>query len=650
MVDPFEVRIRFSAQLERLGAGINASQKAAQYALRNKELGEDLHSCILEQLLKTNMNTRANIMYFIEHLLEMALKDHSNNYVGMMQRDIVKVVDAVCPEDGSGAANVKVVQKVLRNLRSKYILLEEVVVDLETKLKSRGITANDISVSSPIDGPDYDSQQQQQQQQLAGQNSKHHPSQPNGGNVSTTTDNTASTTTTAIGANPQQTKRQIEQRIEEDRERHKRMRENMWVVPSEIIDQAQKFFLETSDLGEDDRILGEEENLEFMDESRSARKLRSFEHEWEKMNDAQKARELQGWKIKPQRHVIDVVYEFTSRDSNNADKSSDLKRSRLPCRIPINSPHIVSALNEMTSPELPKNCQMLPPFKIIVDNCDKIRNYHAKLKQDVEFAQESINETEENGDFKKQAEIIKAREIEAHFHCLINLMEDAPSFFLSTIRPVAYTKFTGGTPVLSLPIYPLKFLPEAQYDEIKESLLNRGIKFRSLAEEAAHREYRGMTLDSEPEEIDGRVIVDFKQAPMFGPSYQADPNPRNRDGRHKTRIFGLRALTRTDDPEVEEIIGDRGDLDLTLYNDHLYDMEKTNRIFAKTPILTSKSQETSSEDLKEDDLRLLPGTIYAYILRSRQYCRCDVDLIQSIQLNRAAFDDLVLPFEHKQLI
>lgn len=59
------------------------------------------------------MNTRANIMYFIEHFLETASKDrHTDMYVRMMQRDIIRVVDAVCPEDGSGAANVKVVRTV----------------------------------------------------------------------------------------------------------------------------------------------------------------------------------------------------------------------------------------------------------------------------------------------------------------------------------------------------------------------------------------------------------------------------------------------------------------------------------------------------------------------------------------------------------
>ena len=58
------------------------------------------------------MNTKANIMYFIEQFLQLASKDGQGNYVRMMQRDIIRVVDAVAPDDGTGSANVGVVRKV----------------------------------------------------------------------------------------------------------------------------------------------------------------------------------------------------------------------------------------------------------------------------------------------------------------------------------------------------------------------------------------------------------------------------------------------------------------------------------------------------------------------------------------------------------
>ena len=58
------------------------------------------------------MNTRANIMYFIEHLCDMAQRENHPNFVRMIQKDIFTVVDNVAPGDGSGAANVKVVRRV----------------------------------------------------------------------------------------------------------------------------------------------------------------------------------------------------------------------------------------------------------------------------------------------------------------------------------------------------------------------------------------------------------------------------------------------------------------------------------------------------------------------------------------------------------
>jgi CTD kinase subunit gamma len=119
MADPFEVRQRFTTLLSHLSASHTSIQKAAVYALKNRDMDEDLHSCILEQLERTNMNTRANIMYFIEALCEMAVKDggpatgegSAMGYVRMLQRDILPVVESVVGEEG---ANVRVVRKVGR--------------------------------------------------------------------------------------------------------------------------------------------------------------------------------------------------------------------------------------------------------------------------------------------------------------------------------------------------------------------------------------------------------------------------------------------------------------------------------------------------------------------------------------------------------
>ena len=220
MADPFEVRQRFTTLLAHLSASHTSLQKAALYALKNREMDEDLHSCILEQLERTNMNIRANIMFFIECLCEYAVKDNNSGdasamgYVRMLQRDILRVVENVVGEEG---ANVRAVRKVLGTLQGLGILMAETVTELDAVLKSREVA---------------------------------HP-------FTATED--ASPSQASRGGAQRMDKRQIEQRIEEDRERHKRMRESIWAVPGEGYEELEKLWEEASDIGEDDYVVARED-------------------------------------------------------------------------------------------------------------------------------------------------------------------------------------------------------------------------------------------------------------------------------------------------------------------------------------------------------------------------------------------------------
>lgn len=185
-------------------------------------------------------------------------------------------------------------------------------------------------------------------------------------------------------------------------------------------------------------------------------------------------------------------------------------------------------------------------------------------------------------------------------------------------------KYPSEFPITSLPVYPLRFLPESKRAEKMSLFLTRGMNFRNLAAvEAAHREYRGRTLDSEPEDIDGRVIIDFKQAAVVDNLRQKSSLQKNGDGNNDGgRVFGLRPLNQTSTLELTEAIGRDEDPDLTLYNDHNYDIDRTERLFSVNKVLLAPSQELTADELTDDELRLLPGTVYAYILRSRRYCKC----------------------------
>jgi CTD kinase subunit gamma len=176
------------------------------------------------------MNTRANIMYFIEHFCEMATKENHLPYIRMMQRDILRVVDAVVPPDGSGGANVKHVRRVLNGLQGKQILSAETVAEIDAGLKERETQPGHLDLE-----PD--------EQDASGKSKAGTP---------------RSFTVTGMRLD----KRQIEQRIEEDRERNKRLRESMWAVGGDDMGEQGKFWDEASDIGEDDFLSAKEELME----------------------------------------------------------------------------------------------------------------------------------------------------------------------------------------------------------------------------------------------------------------------------------------------------------------------------------------------------------------------------------------------------
>ncbi|KAF2189528.1 hypothetical protein K469DRAFT_747594 [Zopfia rhizophila CBS 207.26] len=519
------------------------------------------------------------------------------------------------------------------------------------------------------------------------------------------------------------------------------------------------------------------------------RKLRLSEEEWENKNEAQKKKEIQWRKTKSKRFVIDVVADTGDLGLHTyTEKPVSTRRHWIPCRIRINSEHILDALNEITNVVLPRYCQILHPYKIIVDNLDGIKEYTKTLEDELTKVKVALaSKVNDEGNQKKEKEPLspieekdgkpptekdsmipskdkpsKTREEEdlelaqekiTHYQCFIELLETnlapeievvnsikartaekimfchlwhlfqpaetiyyqnanrdeppqatqvlkvsggraklpnsssyipwywaEPRKFLQKFSPftidafhldfdgkkfrltqVKYeiSRYTGEVPITSLTVFPLRFLPEPTRAATMLSLLKRGLNFRSLATvDAAHREYRGMSLDPEREDIDGRVIIDFKQAPVIIPPSRGRVTPlrpsiseeKEEESDSTGRIFGLRALSQTKESEVAEVIGRNEDPDLTLYNDHTYDSDKTDKLFLSNKVLLASSQEMSPDDLTDNELRLLPGAVYAYVLRNRKYCKCDINLIKELSLNKEAFDDLVLPKHYRTLI
>lgn len=118
-------------------------------------------------------------------------------------------------------------------MQQKSFLQAQTVLEIDEVLRERDTSTHDVGISSPVNGD----------ASLGDMPPSQTIPKPN------------------RGAAPQKLdKKQIEQRIEEDRERHKRLREGIWAIPRDPRDaEMWKLFEETSDIGDDDYLMAEEE-------------------------------------------------------------------------------------------------------------------------------------------------------------------------------------------------------------------------------------------------------------------------------------------------------------------------------------------------------------------------------------------------------
>ncbi|KAK9380707.1 CTD kinase subunit gamma CTK3-domain-containing protein [Kockiozyma suomiensis] len=206
-LDAFEARLAFTDLLRRLNASVQSATKCAQFAIRYKDLSEDLYSCIVEELELTSLNSRVNILYFLEILGENSIRIGFPDYVDMIRRDLWELLDKVVPVLPGALANIALARKAIDNLQRKTIITEEELHRVTKRLEEREAQISKDEISSFSRGD-------------------------------------------------------ILKRMDEDRERHKRMRENIWVIPQgdAIQVEFENAWETTSDLGEDDYDSMKEEN------------------------------------------------------------------------------------------------------------------------------------------------------------------------------------------------------------------------------------------------------------------------------------------------------------------------------------------------------------------------------------------------------
>ncbi len=177
-MDGFETRLQFNGQLQRLTASQQSQRKLASFALRHRSLDEDLFSCIVEEIERADGHARVNVLFFLQTLCEASAAAGFTGYIDMATRDMLRIARAVAsPQSSAGLANLAPTRKVLGELRQRSFLPQRVYEE----------------AMQEVDG-------------ISGSSGS------------------------STGGGGKKEKEQVLRRMEQDRERHKRLRENIWVV------------------------------------------------------------------------------------------------------------------------------------------------------------------------------------------------------------------------------------------------------------------------------------------------------------------------------------------------------------------------------------------------------------------------------------
>ncbi|KAI9317968.1 CTD kinase subunit gamma CTK3-domain-containing protein [Dichotomocladium elegans] len=187
--DPFECRLNFLNLLEKLNASQQSIHKVALYAIRHKKVAEDLYRCLVDALEQASINTRLNIVYVLDAIFANSQKARFTGYQDLARRDLTRIIEAVVPNDPKGIVNVGNTRKILNNWRRRgYFDPSE--LDLAEKPLLEREASNSVQTATRGDGGVF-------------------------------------------------SKEDMLRRMEEDRERHKRFKEDLWIRSSDEYGDAE---------------------------------------------------------------------------------------------------------------------------------------------------------------------------------------------------------------------------------------------------------------------------------------------------------------------------------------------------------------------------------------------------------------------------
>lgn len=212
--------------------------------------------------------------------------------------------------------------------------------------------------------------------------------------------------------------------------------------------------------------------------------------------------------------------------------------------------------------------------------------------------------------------------------------------YVPVLKKFLIRKYHGRRSITSLEVFPLKFDEdwEARYREFEA----QGQKYLSLTRKPySHHIFRGKTIDEPPQQLDTQVIVDVTLAINDEPDWQLG-----------SRV-SIEDLTPIDERETLMPPACHHDVDAEGHcgSDYVFkDLTmRHSRINRSDSDLGGFIRPRRAEDLKQEDIILLPKWVHAFVLRSRQWVTLNTGDLLEVQFDNN-FDELMFSPSHKQTI
>lgn len=212
--------------------------------------------------------------------------------------------------------------------------------------------------------------------------------------------------------------------------------------------------------------------------------------------------------------------------------------------------------------------------------------------------------------------------------------------YVPVLEKFLIRKYHGRRPITSLEVFPLKFAKDSdlRYQEFEA----QGQRYLDLTRVPfSHHTFRGRTIDEPPQQLDTQVIVDVTLAINNEPEWQLD-----------SRV-SVESFTKSDQRETKmpsfcyhgiQYEGHCG-------SDYVF-KDLTMKHSGIDPLgadLDGLLRPRRGDELKQEDVVLLPKWVHAFVLRSRQWVTLNTEDLSEVQFDNN-FDELMFSPNHKQTI